>query len=127
MCLNRILYVEDEPDLRTLAKLALETLGGFTVELCASGEEALDRALAFRPDLILLDVVMPGMDGRETLAALRAAAGLSAIPVVFMTAKNREEDIAEFRALGAVGFIPKPFDPVTLSATVRQIWEGLHA
>ena len=127
MVLNRILYVEDEPDLRTLAKLALETLGGFTVELCASGDEAIARAPGFRPDLILLDVVMPGMDGRETLAVLRATAGLSETPVVFMTAKNREEDIAQFRALGAVGFIPKPFDPMTLSATVRQIWDGLHA
>ncbi len=124
--LRKLLYVEDEADIRAVAQLALEAVGGFTVELCSSGEEALRRAPAFQPDLILLDVMMPGMDGPTTLQALRAVPALAATPAVFMTAKVQPAEIAHFKSLGALDVIAKPFDPMTLSETVRQIWSRRH-
>ncbi len=122
--LNKILYIEDEPDIQTVAKLALETVGGFTVEICGSGDMALERAPDFDPDLILLDVMMPGMDGPETLSALRRIVGLSETPVIFMTAKVMESEVEWYEKLGAVGVIPKPFDPMTLADRVREIWNA---
>ena len=124
--LRKLLYVEDEADIRAVAQLALEAVGGFTVELCSSGEEALQRAPVFQPDLILLDVMMPGMDGPTTLQALRAVPALSATPAVFMTAKVQPAEIAHFKSLGALDVIAKPFDPMTLAETVRQIWSRRH-
>lgn len=124
--LNRILYVEDEPDIRAIAKLALEEVGGFVVDLCGTGEEAVARAEAFVPDLILLDAMMPGMDGHATLRALRARGVLAAIPVIFMTAKVQPAEVAHFRTLGALDVIAKPFDPMRLSDTIREIWKRHH-
>ena len=122
--LNKILYIEDEPDIQTVAKLALETVGGFTVEICGSGDMTLERAPDFEPDLILLDVMMPGMDGPETLSALRRIVGLSDAPVIFMTAKVMGSEVERYEKLGAVGVIPKPFDPMTLADRVREIWNA---
>jgi DNA-binding response OmpR family regulator len=124
--LNRILYVEDEPDIRAIAKLALEEVGGFAVDLCGTGEEAVARAEAFAPDLILLDMMMPGMDGHATLRALRARGALAAIPVIFMTAKVQPAEVAHFRTLGALDVIAKPFDPMRLSDAIREIWKRHH-
>lgn len=121
--LKRIMYVEDEPDIRAVAELALVSVGGFEVALCESGEEALQRAAGFRPDLILLDVMMPRLDGPETLQALRTQAGLETTPVAFMTAKVQPSEIEAFKALGAIDVIAKPFDPMTLSDQVRKIWD----
>jgi two-component system, OmpR family, response regulator len=121
--LQRILYVEDEPDIQAVAKLALEMVGGFTVKLCSSGEEALREAAAFAPDMILLDVMMPGMDGPSTLRALREQAALAAVPVAFMTAKVQPQEVALYKSLGARDVIAKPFDPMTLADQVRAIWE----
>ncbi|MGC8763612.1 MAG: response regulator [Acidobacteriota bacterium] len=123
MALSKILYVEDEPDIQTVARLSLETLGGFTLEVCSSGEEALAKAPLFGPDLILLDVMMPGMDGPTTLQRLREIPSLAAIPVVFMTAKAQPQEIQHFKELGALGVITKPFDPMALPSEVRAIWE----
>lgn len=122
--LKRILYVEDEADIREVAKLALEALGGFSVEMCASGEEALEKALAFAPQFILLDVMMPGMDGPATLRYLRQSPQLASVPVAFMTAKVQPGEVAQYLEMGAVDVIPKPFDPMTLAATVNDIWEN---
>ena len=121
--LQRILYVEDEPDIQAVARLALEHLGGFTVEVCSSGQEALQKILAFEPDLILLDVMMPGMDGPTTLTALRETAEGKDKPVVFMTAKVQPQEVAQYMKLGALDVIPKPFDPMTLADKVRAIWD----
>jgi len=120
--LKRILCVEDEPDIQAVARLALEMVGGFTVKVCSSGQEALDSVAAFAPDLILMDVMMPGMDGPATLQALRAQADLAAIPVVFMTAKVQPEEVQHYKDIGAVDVIPKPFDPMTLASQVRDAW-----
>lgn len=122
--LQRILYVEDEPDIQAVAKLALEMVGGFTVKVCSSGEEALREAVAFSPDMILLDVMMPGMDGPSTLKALRALPSLAELPVAFMTAKVQPAEVAHYKTLGARDVIAKPFDPMTLASQVRAIWEA---
>lgn len=120
--LARILYVEDEPDIRAVAQMALEAVGGFSVIACASGNEALAAALTAAADLILLDVMMPGMDGPRTLGALRALPATADTPVIFMTAKVQPAEIAQFLALGAIDVIHKPFDPMELSDQIRRIW-----
>lgn len=122
--LTRILYVEDEPDIQAVAKLALEAVGGFTVEVCSSGAEALEKAPGFAPDLFLLDVMMPEMDGPCTLAALRTVPGLEKTPAVFVTAKVQVQEVANLKELGALDVIAKPFDPMTLAARITEIWEG---
>lgn len=109
--LQRILYVEDEADIRAVAQLALEAVGGFKVKTCASGEEALREAEAFAPDLLLLDVMMPGMDGPTTLKSLWKISSLAEVPAVFMTAKVQPTEINYFKSLGALDVIAKPFDP----------------
>lgn len=119
--IQRILYVEDEADIQAVAKLALEMVGGFTVEVCSSGEEAMRDSEAFAPDLILLDVMMPGMDGPATLKALREIPSLADVPMVFMTAKVQPSEVAYFKSLGALDVIAKPFDPMTLADQVRAI------
>lgn len=120
--LTRILYVEDEPDIQAVARIALETVGGFTLTICGSGKEALANAAAFAPDLLLLDVMMPGMDGVTTLQELRKQSAMSATPVMFMTAKVQPQEIAQLMSLGALDVIPKPFDPMTLADQIRRLW-----
>lgn len=122
--LTRIMYVEDEPDIQAVAKLALEMVGGFTVKICSSGEEALKEVVAFAPDMILLDVMMPGMDGPNTLKALRAMPQLANVPVAFMTAKVQPQEVAHYKSLGARDVIAKPFDPMNLANQVRAIWNS---
>lgn len=120
--LTRILYVEDEPDIRTVAQMALEAVGGFTVIACTSGREALAAASVADVDLLLLDVMMPGMDGPSTLQALRSLPATAQTPVIFMTAKVQAAEIAQYLALGALDVIHKPFDPMTLSEQITRIW-----
>jgi two-component system, OmpR family, response regulator len=120
--LTTILYVEDEADIRTVAKMALEAVGGFKVHACASGREAVAAAPGAAADLILLDVMMPGLDGPSTLKALREIPATAATPVVFMTAKVQPGEVAEYRSLGALDVIAKPFDPMQISAEIRRIW-----
>jgi CheY-like chemotaxis protein len=115
------MYVEDDPDIRAIAEIALQDVGGFKARLCESGAQALDAAPAFGPELVLLDVMMPGMDGPETLRALRELPGMAQVPVIFMTARLQRSEIEEYRALGAVGVIPKPFDPMTLAEQISEI------
>jgi CheY-like chemotaxis protein len=124
--LTRILYVEDEPDIRAIAKLALEIVGGLTVELCSSGQDALSKARQFKPDLILLDVMMPGMDGPTTLEALRKQPDTAMLPIAFMTAKVQTGEIERYTGMGAIGFIAKPFDPMKLAETVQRLWTDYH-
>jgi two-component system, OmpR family, response regulator len=121
--LRRILMVEDEPDIQAVARVALEAVGGFTVEMCSSGKEALDRVLRCNPDLILMDVMMPGMDGPSTLLQLRAEPATASFPVIFMTAKVQSHEVARYKDIGGLGVIAKPFDPMTLAASVRSLWE----
>jgi two-component system, OmpR family, response regulator len=124
--LQRILFVEDDPDIQTVARIALETLGGFTVLTCSSGENALAEVGGFAPDLVLLDVMMPGMDGPGTLRALRELPAGREIPVVFMTAKVQTQEVARYLELGAEEVIAKPFDPMTLAQRVGAIWSRIE-
>jgi two-component system OmpR family response regulator len=120
--LKSVLYVEDDPDIQMVAQMALEVVGGLTLRSCSSGAEAISSAAHFAPDLILLDVMMPGMDGPATLAELRKLPNTAATPVVFMTAKVQAAEVAHYKSLGALGVIAKPFDPMLLAQQVRQFW-----
>lgn len=121
--LKKILYVEDEPDIQAVAKIALEAVGGFELQVCSGGQEAIEAGPGFAPDLFLLDVMMPGMDGPTTLSKLQSLPGLENVPAIFMTAKVQPQEIAHFKSLGAIEVIAKPFDPMTLAQTVREVWD----
>ena len=128
--MKRILLVEDEQDIQQVAQLALESIGGYTVEVCGSGADALEKVVAFAPDLILLDVMMPDMDGPATLKALRQMPETAKTPVIFMTAKSQAREIQRFEKLSTLEVITKPFDPMALSdqvATICENWTGEDA
>jgi CheY-like chemotaxis protein len=114
-----VIYADDEADIREVAALSLGLDPDLEVRTCASGVELLATAAAWRPDVILLDVMMPGMDGPTTLAGLRQQPELATIPVVFITARTQAHETERFKALGAAGVIVKPFDPMTLAATAK--------
>jgi len=120
---TKILYVEDDVDIQSVARIALELVGGFELRSCSSGKQALEQeTVTFAPDLILLDVMMPEMDGPTALAKLRELPGLGATPAIFMTAKVQASEVAYYHSLGAIGVIAKPFDPMQLSTQIRQLW-----
>jgi len=121
--LSKILHVEDDLDIQAIAQIALETIGGFEILQCSSGQDALKAAPDFKPDLFLLDVMMPGMTGPETLAALRELPGMADVPAIFMTAKAQRDEVAEFLALGAIEVVVKPFEPMELAGEIRAAWE----
>jgi CheY-like chemotaxis protein len=120
--LQTVLYVDDDPDIRQIARAALELVSGYIVHLADGGASAIELARRVRPDVILLDVMMPGLDGPATLRQLRADPVLSELPVIFITAKVMPIEIAQFRHLGVMAVIAKPFDPLTLGAEVRAKW-----
>jgi two-component system OmpR family response regulator len=115
----RILHVDDEPDIREVVELSLGIDPDISVRSCDSGEAALSIASAWQPNIILLDVMMPAMDGPTTLARLHENPQTAKIPVVFMTARAQTREIDGFRSLGAVGVIVKPFDPIALAPSMR--------
>ena len=117
----KVLYVEDELDIQTIARISLEKIGGFNLNVCSSGKEALEQITDFAPDIILLDVMMPEMDGLETYKNIRYTPGCLDIPVVFMTARVQAHEIKYYLELGAVDVIAKPFSPMTLADQVKTI------
>lgn len=117
----RVLYVDDDADIREIASLSLGLDPEIAVETASSGAEALERARQGGLDLILLDVMMPRMDGRTTFAALQELGLEPPVPIVFVTARTQAHEIAQFKALGAIGVIAKPFDPMTLARDVRAM------
>jgi two-component system OmpR family response regulator len=121
--LRRILYVEDDADIRKIVSMSLEMVGDYTVAACGSCADALQVVDDFSPDLLLLDVMMPDVDGPATLRELRKRAGAAAAPAVFMTAKVQAGDMANYRQLGVFDVIVKPFDPMGLSDRIAQIWQ----
>lgn len=122
--LKRVLHVEDDPSIRMVATLALEKVGKLQVLSCEGGQQALDKVRDYDPQVILLDVMMPGMDGPTTLQNLRKLIDLQNRLVLFMTAKVQQKEIEEYLALGAFAVIIKPFDPMTLAEQVRQHWSA---
>lgn len=124
--LKHILFIEDEPDIRLIVMASLQHFGGYEVMACSCGEDALEKATGFKADLILLDVMMPVMDGPTTLAKLRQLSHYSKLPAVFMTAKIQANEVAELLSCGATEVIAKPFDPLLLSAKLKKIYEDYH-
>jgi CheY-like chemotaxis protein len=122
----RVLHVDDEPDIREVVEISLGLDPGFSTRNCSSGQEALGVAADWVPDIILLDVMMPVMDGATTLVRLQEDPLTANIPVIFMTARAQSRELDLFRSLGAVGVIQKPFDPMTLAASVRAYIEPPH-
>ena len=121
MTIRKVLLVDDEDDIRTIGQLSLSRVGKWETVLASNGAEALQKAAAERPDVILLDVMMPGMDGPTTLARLREQPATAQTPVIFMTAKIQKHEVARYLELGAVGVIGKPFDPLKLPAEIKKL------
>ena len=124
--LRHILLVEDDPDITLLATIGLEEVGGYKVSVASSGEEALAMVEGAKPDLLLLDYRMPGMNGGELFKALRDAPATAALPVIFMTASVMPAQVEKLKALGALDVVPKPFDPVELPSIIDRIWRGAN-
>ena len=118
---RRVLLVDDEELIREVAEVALAKVGGWEVLTASSGEEGLGKAVAERPDAILLDAMMPGLDGLGTLARLQADPATASIPVVFLTAKVRQSEQQRWIDLGAAGVLVKPFDPMLLADQVAEV------
>jgi len=116
-----ILLIEDDPDIQKMVRLSLKFQGGHQVSVASDGREGLEKAIAEHPDLILLDVMMPEMDGYETCRRLKAEPATREIPVVFLSARAQQSEIEKGRELGAVGYLVKPFDPMTLSDQLSAI------
>ena len=121
--LKSILYVEDDPHVRTTAKLVLEVIGKFEVRDCGSGREALLAAHGFHPDLILLDVMMPELDGIATLERLRSLPHLADTPALFVTGLTARSDLERYTEVGAIGVVPKPLAPLRLTDQLQTMWE----
>ncbi|MFT6145863.1 MAG: CheY-like chemotaxis protein [Myxococcota bacterium] len=117
----RVLIVDDDDDIRTIAALALRTVGKMTVSMARSASDAIEMLQVQQPDLLLLDVMMPGMDGASLFESLQQQPHLAHIPVVFMTARVHGGEIERYLAMGAAGFVAKPFDPMTLAERLRSI------
>jgi len=118
-----VLYAEDEADIRQVTEFALED-EGFELLACASGDAALSKAADITPDLILLDVMMPGIDGPSTLKKLRDFPHLANTPAIFMTAKVQPAEVEQYKAIGALGVISKPFDPMTLADQIHSLLDN---
>jgi CheY-like chemotaxis protein len=123
--LRSVLYVDDEPDIREIAALALSLDGALEVRTADCGLAAIAAVRERAPDLVLLDVMMPDLDGPATLARLQSDPATAGVPVVFVTAKTLPSELQRFRALGAADVISKPFDPMRLLEQVRLVWERL--
>lgn len=122
--LKTILCIDDEESILEVTKLCLETVGQYTVTACSNGEEGIAKAKEIKPDLIMIDVMMPGIDGPSTLNRLKSMSETTNIPVIFMTARVQGNEIEEYKGMGAIGVIAKPFDPMTLSEEVERMWSG---
>jgi two-component system, OmpR family, response regulator len=119
--IRKVLMVDDEPDIRRVGQMSLELVGDLRVLLAESGAEALELARRELPDVILLDVMMPQLDGPATLLLLKADAATAQIPVIFLTAKVQKNEVERYLAQGAHGVIFKPFDPMTLPQEIRRL------
>jgi len=121
--LNKILYVEDEKDIQAIAQVALETVGGFTVKICSNGNEAINSISEFSPDLLLLDVMMPNMDGISVCKSLRSKPETEKLPIIMLSGKTHLNADDALLAESAIAVIPKPFDPMELANKIKEIWK----
>ena len=123
--LTRICYVEDDEDVQRIVRTALERIGKMTVAVVTDPTEAIATMTEFRPDLVMLDWMMPVMDGPTLFRQMKLRPETSALPVVFITARASQADLDELKKLGAAGTISKPFSPKDLPEQLREIWAGL--
>jgi len=123
--LTRICYVEDDEDIQRIVRMTLERVGKMTVEVVGDPTLAIEAMTAFKPDMVMLDWMMPKMDGPTLFRQMKLRPETSALPVVFITAKASQSDLSELLALGAVGAISKPFSPKDLPDQLRAIWAKL--
>jgi two-component system OmpR family response regulator len=123
---QHVLCIDDDEDILDIARMCLETVGGLQVSCCNSGAKAMQLIREISPDLILLDVMMPDMDGPTTLKELRKQPALDHTPIVFMTARVQPTEVQAYQALGASAVVPKPFDPMLLANQVNDIWKHYH-
>jgi CheY-like chemotaxis protein len=121
MEINKVLMVDDDQSIRRICQVSLSNVGRWQVILAESGYDGLELARKEKPDVILLDVMMPGMDGPTTLLKLREDEELKHIPVILMTAKVQPQEVEQYTRLGATGVISKPFDPLTLPSEIRKL------
>jgi two-component system OmpR family response regulator len=124
MALEKVMLVEDDPDIQIVARMSLKMSGISNVVVANNGEECLARVDDFHPDLILLDVMMPKLDGYETCRRLKANPATQSIPVIFLTAKAQQFEITHGMELGAIGYLVKPFDPTTLHSDILKVLAG---
>lgn len=124
--LQHVLCIDDDEDILQVAQICLETMANLKVSCCNSGTEGVQRAAEIHPDLILLDVMMPGFDGPSTLKELRKNPQLDTIPIVFMTARVQPSEVVDYLELGAAGVVCKPFDPMTLVDEIKALWTKFH-
>ena len=125
MNIRQIMMIDDEEDIRTIGRLSLRNVGNWEVVMAPSGTEALKLLASVKPDVILLDVMMPGLDGPATLGQIREIKGLGNVPVIFMTAKVQRQEVERYLGLGAAGVISKPFDPMTLPREIMKIVDSI--
>src|SRR5262245_20733509 len=123
--LQKVCYVEDDEDIQRIVRLSLEKVGKMTVEVVSDPMVAIERITAFKPELVMLDWMMPGMDGPTLFRKMKETPETSALPVVFITAKASQRELDELKSLGAAGTISKPFSPKDLPDQLRQIWAAL--
>lgn len=123
--LKRILIAEDESDWQELHRMSLETVGGFTVKVCANGKEALKAAPSFKPDFLVLDVMMGDMTGMELITQMREVPALAETPFVFVTARAQPHELKEYESYGVADVISKPYDPMSFAERIRTIWSEL--
>jgi len=122
--LNRICYVEDDEDIQRIVRMSLEKVGKMTVEVVGDPMVAIERMMAFKPELVMLDWMMPGMDGPTLFRKMRETPEVRDLPVVFITAKASQRELDELRSLGALGTISKPFSPKDLPDQLRALWNA---
>jgi two-component system OmpR family response regulator len=121
MAITKVMLVDDDEDLRIIGKMALSDVAGWPTVVASGGREAAALARTEKPDVILLDYMMPDLDGAATFELLHADEATKGIPVIFMTARSQREDVARFLEMGAIGVICKPFDPLGLADEVRRL------
>jgi CheY-like chemotaxis protein len=124
MTLNTILLIDDEPDILEITEIALSKVGGFNVRSYTNCLTAIEEVTSIMPDLILLDMMMPNINGLQALQKIRNIEQVAHIPVIFMTAKVQNSEVASYIDAGAIGVIRKPFDPMKLPDEIRKLWNG---
>lgn len=124
--LKKILYAEDEPDVQTVVEMTIQAMSDYEIKICENGKKLLDCVGDYNPNLILLDVMMPEMDGLTTFKNLQQNENTKDIPVIFMTAKAQVHEVEKFKEIGALGVITKPFDPMSLCDEILEIWNNSY-